>query len=213
LEEAGCQPLSTTVWNANAHFYDPLGFVSHESGTSVRVTADVESGKVILAIDERQYNFESWDASTERQEYSRDPKFKKLTKDWSCIVNLPQVHCEVYPSLSIGVDLADDQGDNGPERGGINNRSQCTLQPTDGGGIELFIDCCEIGEPWERLCAEVKREQRQREGRSSEDSGSESSEDEYSDSEIYEEGENGGNSKGVLSKIAEVGVEILSAIV
>jgi hypothetical protein len=212
LEEAGCQPISTVVWDANAHFYDPLGFVSHESGTSVRVTGDADSGKVMLVVDERQYSWDSRLEHQKRKRYPRDPELKNLTKNWPCILKLPQVHCEVYPSPLVGEDLAAGKETN-PARDGNDSTSKYTLQPTDDGGMELFIDCCEIGEPWERICAEVEREQRQREGLSSQDSDSKTSEDEHSDSKTYKDGDNGGASKGIFSKIAEVGVDILSAIV
>jgi hypothetical protein len=202
LEKAGCDTFSIidqNLWCAKAHFYDPLGFVSEEPGTSVRVTADLVSGKVIMAIDERQY-YDAEDSEIDDDMlHPRHHEFEDLTSDWPCILKLPRVHCEVYPSRPI--DPA--EKDIVPENGGESSRSQYKLQPTDDGGIELFIDCCEVGEPWERLCAQVRRQQCQRDGRYSPDSWSEMSEDEDSDSA----------SPGIFSKIAEVGVEILSAIV
>lgn len=73
----------------------------------------------------------------------------------------------------------------------------------DDGGIELFIDCCEIGEPWKRLCAEVKREEQQHKEEESQNISKTSKKGEAMES----------NSAGIFSKIAQVGVEVLSSIV
>lgn len=211
LEKSKCQMFPPTIWENNAHFYDPLGFVSHEPGASVRVTGDVASGKFILVVDERTYLDALVISGNKKTEYPRDPEIKSLTKGWPCIVKLPQVHCEVYPSRPISTELATDEDQRTADRN-ANGKAQYNMHPTDDGGVELFIDCCEIGEPWERLYtkkyAEVRREAR------SEflgDFGSGISEDELSELDVDEDG--GAASTGLFSKIAGVGLDVLSALV
>jgi hypothetical protein len=201
LEKAGWDSFSIidrNLWDTSAHLYDPIGFVSEEPGISVTLTADMTSGKVILVIEERQYSDVEESDLNEEWLHPRHPELEDLTSDWPCVLNLPRVHCELYPSRPIDLD----KQNNNPANDADNSTSQYTLQPTDDGGVELFIDCCEVGEPWERLCAEVRRQQRQRDGGSSQGSDSDT-----------EEGESGGASTSMFSKIAEVGVDILSAIV
>jgi hypothetical protein len=98
LQEAGHQSFPTAIWNENAHFYDPVAFVADEESTSVHLTADAFSGKVILVVDER---LRKGPIPCTRNRFPRDPELKKLTRDLPCIVKLPEVHCEVYPSRPI----------------------------------------------------------------------------------------------------------------
>ncbi len=53
MEKSGCEPLSSAIWENNARFYNPSGFVSRGLGTSVRVTSDAVSQKVILVVSDR----------------------------------------------------------------------------------------------------------------------------------------------------------------
>jgi hypothetical protein len=99
-----------------------------------------------------------------------------------------------------------DKQNNNPANGADNSTSQYKLQSTDDGSVELFIDCCEVGEPWERLCAEGRRQQRKRDGESSQDS-------DFHTQQEEEEAENCGASTSMFSKIAEVSVDIPSEIV
>ena len=88
------------------------------------------------------------------------------------------------------------------------------LQQTEDGGIELFIDCCELDEPWERLCAEVRREQGlEDDGSSKGCSDSGGSYYGHSDPEAVEDHDEADASTGVFSKIAGVGLDVLSAFV
>jgi hypothetical protein len=213
LGKAECQPLSSEIWNDYSHLYDSVGFVSCESGTSVCLTRDSSSKKVILAIDERQYReLNDWAFGTIKQQYPRDPAIKKLTKHWPCIVKLPQAHCEVYPSKPIQSDSGNDEQEQRYSNKDAYSTSPYKLWPMDDGGIELFIDCCEIDEPWERICAEVRREQGFDSDDSTDDSCSEGSADEDRNSEDNEE-ESGEVSTGLFSKIAGVGKDVLSAFV
>jgi hypothetical protein len=213
LEKSECQMFPSTIWDNNAHFYDPLGFVSREAGASVRVTGDVASGKVILVVDERQYvGHPVYFSGNKKTKYPRDPEIKSLTKGWPCIVKLPQGHCEVYPSRPINLEPANDEEDQGTAYRNANGRAQYSMHPTDDGGSELFIDCCEIGEPWERLYTE-KYAEATREAQSEflGDFGSESSEDELNALDADEDG--GVVSTGLVSKIAGIGLDVLSALV
>lgn len=211
LEKAECQPLCPEIWNTNAHLYDSLGFVSDREGASIRLTADVASRKVILALDKRHFRFGEYNLVKRR--YPRDPKLKNLTNHWPCIIKLPQVHCEVYPSRPYNASRAGGEQYVASESAGGAQSNQYSLQTMEDGGIELFIDCCEIDEPWERICAEVRREQGLDADKSSEDSDSEWSEDSYGDPEINEDKEHSAASTGVLWKIAGVGLDVLSTLV
>jgi hypothetical protein len=213
LEKADCRPFSSIIWNSNAHFYAPLGFVSLEGGASVRLTEDITSHKVVLVIDERQSN-EGTIPFDKRRMYSRDQELEELTNHWpSILLDHPWVHCEVYPSRPIDVELANHEQNLSPGGGRVKPKSKYNLQPTDDGRIELFIDCCEVGEPWKRLCAEVRRGQGLKDDEYSEDSSSERFEDEYSDSETKEDDDQGGAFTGIFSKVTGVGLDVLSALV
>ncbi len=93
------------------------------------------------------------------------------------------------------------------------------LQQTEDRGIELFIDCCGINEPCKRLCAEVRREKGLEDDESSEDdeffevSSDSAGGYHYSDSETVEDHTEADASLGVFSKIATVGLDVLSALV
>jgi hypothetical protein len=212
LEKSGCESLSSTIWKNNARFYDPFGFVSGWAGTSVRITGDAASQKVILVIDERQYpDVYHWLA---RQRPSRDPELKSLTKGWPFFIKLPRVHCEVYPSQPIDINSADDAEHETLASDNHTSTPEYKLQQTDDGGIELFIDCCELDEPWERLCAEVRREQGLKDDESTVDcSDSGGSCHGHSDSQALEDHDETDASAGVFSKIAGVGLDVLSAFV
>jgi hypothetical protein len=215
LEKSGCQSMSSTLWKNNAHFYDPIGFVSCELGTSVHVSGDAGFQKVILVVDELHYpeNWQFWDGwdYKRRERPPRDPELKSLTDGWPYLIELPQVHCEVYPSQPIVIDSSHDGKHETLASDDHTSTPEYKLQETEDGGIELFIDCCGMGEPWKRLCAEVRREQGLEDDESSE-WGTESDYC-YSDSGTDEDHGEGTASTGVFSKIAGVGLNVLSAFV
>ena len=206
LEKAGCQSLPSAIWCEYSHFYDPIGFVSGEPGSSVSLTGDPISHKVILAVGERQYgwNYRIYGG------YLINPEFKELTQGWQCDLDLPRVHCEVYPSRTVDTELADSETAHSPPADGAHSTSKYTFKPMEDGGIELFIDICEAGEPWERMCAEIEKELEQVPD-GSKDSypkpGDESIDPDVNGDEMD------GASPGVLSKIAGFGLDVMSAIV
>ena len=210
LEKAGCQPLSSAIWNDYSHFYDSIGFISQEAGASVSLTGDSLSDKVILVVGERQYaDGPAWNLNIKKR-HPRTPEFKELTEGWQCALDLSQVHCEVYPSRTLDTELVGGEKYTSPHTDQAHSTGKHTLKPLEDGGIELFIDCCEIGEPWERLCAEVRREQDQDLDGSKDDR--QTSADEYTNSSDNRE-ESNGVSPGVFSKIAGFGLDVMSAIV
>ncbi|KAE9381315.1 hypothetical protein N431DRAFT_505780 [Stipitochalara longipes BDJ] len=146
---------------------------------------------------------------------TRDPELEDLTNGWPCVLGRPRIHCEVYPSRAVETDPVDGETNHSPFTSRAKSSSKYKLQPTEDGGIELVIECCEIGEPWRRIYAKVKREQ----GLdiygsvSLEDSDSQPSEDGYSDSELNEDEESAEVSTGLFSKVAGVGLDVLSALV
>jgi len=210
LEKAGCQLLSSAIWNDYCHFYDSLGFVSCESGTSVSLTGDSISQKVILVVGERQYADVDPDECSWRKKYPRTLEFKELTQGWQCALNLPQVHCEVYPLHTVDTEVVDGETNQLPHSDGAHSTSKYTLQPMEDGGIELFIDCCEVGEPEERIWAEVRREQEQDADESKNDPAM--SGDECIDSDDSGE-ESNSAFPGAFSKIAGFGLDVMSAFV
>ena len=217
LEESGCEPLSSTIWKNNARFYDSYGFVSGGVGTSVRVTGDAASQKIILVVDEFHDSYDYYCLDHERT--PRDPELKSLTKGWPCFIKLPRVlrgpgvHCEVYPSQPIVINSVDDGEHETLASDNHTSTPEYKLQQTEDGGIELFIDCCEQYEPWERLCAEVRREQGLADDELSEDSSDLGSSCCAIDSEAVEDHVEADASSGVFSKIAGVGLDVLSAFV
>ena len=211
LEKSGCEPLSSTIWKNNARFYDSYGFVSCGGGTSVRVTGDAASQKIILVVDERQESdYYYW---LDHERTPRDPELKSLTKGWPCFIKLPRVHCEVYPSQPIVVNSVDDGQHETLASDNHTSTPEYKLQQTDDGGLELFIDCCELYEPWERLCAEVRREQGLEVDEWSKDCSDSGSRYACGDSEVVEDHDEADASTGVVSKIAGVGLDVLSAFV
>jgi hypothetical protein len=211
LEKSGCEPLSSTIWKNNARFYDPFGFVFCGAGSSVRVTGDAASQKVILVIDERHYYADYLFDDHKRP--PRNPELKSLTKGWPCFIKLPRVHCEVYPSQPIDINSADDSEHETLASDNHTSTPEYKLEQTEDGRIELFIDCCKLDEPWKRLCAEVRREQ----GFEDDDSSGYCSDFGSSccsiDSEAVEDHVEADASTGVFSKIAGVGLDVLSAFV
>jgi hypothetical protein len=211
LEKSGCEPLSSTIWKNSARFYDPLGFVSCGAGSSVRVTGDAASQKVILVVDERQYTADFIWLPCKRP--PRDPELRSLTKGWPCFIKLPRVHCEVYLSQPIVMNSADDGEHETLASDENTSTPEHKLQQTEDGGIELFIDCCELDEPWERLCAKVRREQGLEDDGSSEDSCGSGSRYSCGHSEAVGDHDEGDAPTGIFSKIAGVGLDVLSAFV
>ena len=211
LEKSGCEPFSSTIWKNNARFYDPFGFVSCWAGTSVRVTGDAASQKVILVIDEPQYT-DVYFRFLAPKRLPRNPELKSLTKGWPCFIKLPRVHCEVYPSQPIVMNSEDESEHETLASDNHTSTPEYKLQQAEDGGIELFIDCCELDEPWDRLCAEVRREGLE------DDESTEYSSDLGSsccsiDSQALEDHDEADASAGVFSKIAGVGLDVLSAFV
>ncbi|CZR56349.1 uncharacterized protein PAC_06237 [Phialocephala subalpina] len=193
LERAGHHPSSVIgndIWDSNSHLYDKTsGFVSIEG--IVSMSADPCSGRVCLAVDESKSrgNWRGLNAGPPL------PELENLTRDWTFFYLL-YVHCEVYQLPAYGIELDDYQPGHVPTAKRRSPESQYNFQPTEDGGIEMFIDCCEYREPWDILCAEIEKEKEAFEKKSAEP------EEQIQKTE-----------SGMLSKALSVGTTVLSAFV
>lgn len=192
LEKAGYHPFSVFgngFWESNAHLYEEsVGYVSNIYGSIVSMSVDSSSGRVCLAVDEMRWNRHD-------KRYQVTPEVQSLIRNWT-FLNLPRSHCEVYQLPAHGIKLDDYQPGHVPTAKPRSPESQYNFKPTEDGGIEMFIDCCEVYEPYEVLCAEIEKEREAFENKPAEP-----------------EEESRENKSGILSKVVSAGATVLSSFV
>lgn len=192
LERAGHDPLSVIgddVWESNAHLYDEAaGFVSTPTGTAVSMSVGPRSGKVCLAVEELRYKHE-------KGNLQRVGELEDLTRDWTLLDHTGS-HCEIYQLPARGIELDEYQPGYVSTARRRAPEAESTFSATEDGGIEMFIECCQIYEPWTVLSAEIKKEKEAFEKKSAEAKG------------MGQRSES-----GILSKVVSVGGSVLAAFV
>ncbi|TPX13832.1 uncharacterized protein E0L32_005776 [Thyridium curvatum] len=153
--------------------YNPLRYMSTSDGASLAFTADGQSGRVCLALDEIQNALSKFVFLRRHPAMGKKiPKldnFKKdiiaeATRGWHVISPLNEcrrgVHCQVKTSPAKFIchphgDYAEavlegsfEEDELPPER--------YEVRPIGDGGMELIIEIDDIDAPWERLCQEIK---------------------------------------------------------